>query len=517
MASPLLYCLAAAALAIGALVPTSEAWRPTATTPPLPVLPIPSAAQLKWQRREVIMFFHFGMNTFTGSEWGTGTEDPSLFRPAALDAAQWVGAARAAGASLAILVAKHHDGFCLWPSAYMDHSVRASPWRAGRGDVVREFVRAARAGGVDAGLYLSPWDRHDARYGKEVAYSEYYEAQLHELLTGYGSVSEIWFDGAKGKNATNMTYHFQEWFQTVKQLQRSINIFSDDGPDVRWVGDEKGFAGTTCWSTVNRSMITIGEAGIEKYVRDQSVSSSVNGAVHRLVDYAHACAIAVSCQQGDPRGQDWVPPECDLSIRPGWFWHKNETAKPLSQLLEIYYNSVGRNCVLLLNAPPNSTGLVEDADVARLREFGSAVATIFGTNLAAGSAARASSERGGGLAARNVLDGRDDTYWAPTAEDGRRNGYWIELRRPPGSAGRPFNVVRIQEHVALGQRVERHAVYVDGAPVANGTTVGHKRLHRLPRAVAGGTVRVWIAARRGPPLLSAVGLHHDPFVEADSL
>ena len=207
-----------------------------------------------------------------------------------------------------------------------------------------------------------------------------------------------------------------------------------------------------------------------------------------------------------------------MSIRTGWFWHKNETAKPLSQLLEIYYNSVGRNCVLLLNAPPNSTGLVEDADIARLREFGAAVATIFGTDLAAGSEARASSERGAGFAARNVLDGRDDTYWAPTGEDGRRNGYWIELRlRRPGPGAQAFNVVRIQEHVALGQRVERHAVYVDGAPVANGTTVGHKRLHRLPRPVAGTTVRVWIAARRGPPLLSAVGLHYDPFVAADTM
>lgn len=217
-----------------------------------------------------------------------------------------------------------------------------------------------------------------------------------------------------------------------------------------------------------------------------------------------------------------MPPECDVSIRPGWFWHKNETAKPLSQLLEIYYNSVGRNCVLLLNAPPNSTGLVEDADVARLREFGAAVSTIFGTDLAAGSAAKASSERGGrrgggSFAARNVLDGRDDTYWAPTAEDGRRNGYWIELRRPEASAGVPFNVVRIQENVALGQRVERHSVYVDGAPVANGTTVGHKRLHRLPCAVAGRTVRIWITAPRGSPLLSAVGLHHDPFVTADTM
>ena len=230
--------------------------------------------------------------------------------------------------------------------------------------------------------------------------------------------------------------------------------------------------------------------------------------------FARACRYL---NEGDPRGSDWVPPECDVSIRPGWFWHKSETAKPLRQLLEIYYNSVGRNCVLLLNVPPNSTGLVEDADMARLREFGAAVATIFGTDLAAGSEARASSVRGAGFASRNVLDGREDTYWAPTAEDGRRDVYWIELRRRPGARARAFNVVRIQEHVALGQRVERHAVYVDGAPVANGTTVGHKRLHRLPCPVAGTTVRVWITALRGPPLLSAVGLHYDPFVASDTM
>ncbi|BAF25617.1 putative alpha-L-fucosidase 1 [Oryza sativa Japonica Group] len=482
-ASPL--CALAAALIAAVVAATSSSLAEATATPPLPVLPVPTAAQLRWQRREVIMFFHFGMNTFTDSEWGTGREPPAAFRPAALDASQWMDAAAAAGASLVVLVAKHHDGFCLWPSAHTAHSVRASPWRGGRGDVVREFADAARARGLDIGIYLSPWDRHDKRYGREVAYNEYYLAQLHELLTGYGSVSEIWFDGAKGKNATNMTYHFQEWFQTVRQLQSSINIFSDDGPDLRWVGDENGSAGSTCWSTINRSKITIGEAGIEKYLNT-----------------------------GDPRGKDWVPPECDVSIRPGWFWHKNETAKPLPELLEVYYNSVGRNCVLLLNAPPNTTGLVDAADIARLREFRTAVTAIFGTDLAAGSAARASSERGGRFAAANVLDGRDDTYWAPAAaeaEDG--GGYWIELRRPASAAARKFNVVRIQEHVAMGQRVERHEVYVDGggAAVASGTTVGHKRLHRLGAPVAGRTVRVWLASRRGPPLLSAVGLHLDPF------
>ncbi|KAI4989570.1 hypothetical protein ZWY2020_036887 [Hordeum vulgare] len=320
--------LASAVVAAGLVFPAVAVGAPE--PPPLPVLPIPTAAQLRWQRREVIMFFHLGMNTFTDSELGTGAEDPALFAPAALNASQWMDAAAAAGASLAILVAKHHDGFCLWPSAYTAHLCTPAP-------------------GAAAPATLC------ATVRPEVAYNEYYLAQLHEILTGYGSLSEIWFDGHKDKNATNMTYHFQEWFQTVRQLQSSSIIFSDAGPDVRWVGNEDGFVGTTCWSTVNRSMITIGATGIENYLNN-----------------------------GDPWGADWVPPECDVTIRPGWFWHKNETAKTLSQLLNIYYTSVGRNCVLLLNAPPNTTGLVEDADIARLREFRAAVTRIFGTDLAEG-------------------------------------------------------------------------------------------------------------------------------------
>ncbi|XP_020114588.1 alpha-L-fucosidase 1-like [Ananas comosus] len=472
----------------GQILP-SQSKAATPTPPPLPALPVPSAAQLRWQRREVIMFFHFGMNTFTDSEWGTGRESPAIFDPAGLDAAQWIDdAAAAAGASLVILTAKHHDGFCLWPSRYTDHSVARSPWRNGRGDVVRELADAARDRGVDFGVYLSPWDRHERTYGRDVEYNEFYMAQLRELLTRYGTVSEIWFDGAKGKNATNMTYYFEDWFETVKQLQGSINIFSDAGPDVRWVGDESGFAGSTCWSTINRTMLRIGDAGIVNYLNT-----------------------------GDPRGTDWVPPECDVSIRPGWFWHKNETAKPLSQLLDIYYKAVGRNCVLLLNVPPNSTGLISKGDTVRLREFRSAIETIFGTDFAKGSKAKASSQRGGdggGFAASNVLDGDDDTFWAPKAEEvsrGERQGYWIELSElNPWSR---FNVIRIQEAIAMGQRIRLHFVFVDGAAVANGTTVGHKRLHRLETAACGRTVRIWIAESRGPPLLSEVGLHFDPFVE----
>ncbi|XP_062150980.1 alpha-L-fucosidase 1-like [Alnus glutinosa] len=452
-------------------------------TPPLPVLPLPAFSQLKWQQRELIMFLHFGVNTFTDSEWGTGHENPAIFDPVGLDANQWVSAAVDAGISLVILTAKHHDGFCLWPSKYTRHSVASSPWKNGNGDVVQELVDAAKARGIDVGLYLSPWDRHDRRYGRDLPYNEYYLAQLQELLHKYGSVREIWFDGAKGSNAPNMSYYFTDWFAMVKELQASINIFSDAGPDVRWVGDEKGSAGSTCWSTVNRTALSIGNATI--------------------VDYLNT---------GDPKGTDWLPPECDVSIRAGWFWHKSESPKKLSELLEIYYNSVGRNCLLLLNVPPNSNGLISESDVHRLREFRAAIDTIFSTNLAENCFIKASSQRGGkggGFGPENVLDGDHLwTYWVPRDES--EEEHWIEIRGV--GEGLTFNVIRIQEAIGLGQRIKRHEIYVDGKCVAKGTTVGYKRLHRLQGGmVEGQVVRIRIRESKGVPLISSIGLHLDPF------
>ncbi|KAJ4836875.1 hypothetical protein Tsubulata_045483 [Turnera subulata] len=452
-------------------------------TPPLPILPLPSFSQLKWQQRELIMFFHFGVNTFTDSEWGTGHENPAIFNPVGLDANQWVNVAAEAGASLVILTAKHHDGFCLWPSKYTDHSVASSPWKNGHGDVVQELVNAAKAHrGTDVGLYLSPWDRHDRRYGHDLEYNEYYLAQLRELLTRYGSVREIWFDGAKGSNAPNMSYYFSDWFSMVMELQSSINIFSDAGPNVRWVGNENGFAGDTCWSTINRTSLSIG-----------------NGSI---VDYLNT---------GDPKGTDWLPAECDVSIRPGWFWHKSESPKRLSKLLEIYYKSVGRNCVLLLNVPPNTTGLISDIDVKRLKEFRSAIDTIFSTNLAEKCLIKASSQRGGkdaGFGPENVLDGDHLwTYWAPG--DDKEEDNWIEMRCVDGLR---FNAIRIQEAIGLGQRIKRHAVYLDGKEVAKGTTVGHKRLYRLEEGVVEGhIIKIKFLKSRGAPLISSIGLHYDPF------
>ncbi|KAH7841050.1 hypothetical protein Vadar_024957 [Vaccinium darrowii] len=445
---------------------------PQYVTPPLPILPVPSYSQLKWQQREIIMFLHFGVNTFTDSEWGTGYEDPAIFNPTGLNAAQWIETAVETGVSLVILTAKHHDGFCLWPSKYTNQSVIGSPWENGHGDVIRELVKAAEPRGVDVGLYLSPWDRHDQRYGHNQEYNEYYLAQLQELLNNYGNVREIWFDGAKGANATNMSYYFNDWIAMVRELQSSINIFSNAGPDVRWVGDENGFAGETCWSTVNRTSLSIGD-GIN-------------------IDYLNT---------GDPKGTDWLPAECDVSIRPGWFWHKSESPKKLSKLLEIYYNSVGRNCLLLLNVPPNTTGLISGGDVQRLREFRSAIDTIFGTNLAEKWYVNASSQRGGkegGFGPENVLD-TDHlwTYWAP--RDDQDEDYWIEFHGTDD--GVSFNVVRIQEAIGLGQRIKRHEIYVDGDLIANGTIVGYKKLHRLKMGVVHGySVKIRITESRGVPL-----------------
>lgn len=433
------------------------------------------------------MFFHFGVNTFTDSEWGTGSESPAIFNPTRLDPGQWFGVAAEAGVSLAILTAKHHDGFCLWPSKYTDHSVAKSPWKDGHGDVVQEFVSAAKAHEVDVGLYLSPWDRHDKRYGHEKKYNEYYLAQLQELLNKYGSVKEIWFDGAKGKNAPNMSYYFWDWFAMVKELQSSINIFSDAGPDVRWVGNEHGFAGSTCWSTINRTSLSIGNASIVEYLRT-----------------------------GDPKGTDWLPPECDVSIRPGWFWHKSQQPKELSELLDIYYNSVGRNCVLLLNVPPNSTGLISEIDIHRLREFRNAINSIFSHNLAKNCLVQASSQRGGnggGFGPENVLD--EDhlwTYWAPSETD--EQSQWIEVIG--GDKGLRFNVIMVQEAIGLGQRIERHEIYVDGNRAANGTTVGYKRLHKvgargLPMHAK--SVKIRVVKSKGLPLISTIGLFLDPFLQ----
>ncbi|XP_010031400.2 alpha-L-fucosidase 1 [Eucalyptus grandis] len=452
--------------------------------PPLPILPIPTSRQLEWQSASMALFLHFGPNTFTDSEWGSGRADPSVFHPTRLDAAQWVGVAKQAGFSRVILTAKHHDGFCLWPSEYTDYSVRSSPWRGGRGDVVAELSSAARDAGIGLGLYLSPWDRHEPSYGRTVEYNEFYVGQMTELLTRYGEIKEVWLDGAKGEGEKDMDYYFESWFSLIRQLQPRAVIFSDAGPDTRWIGDEAGVAGSTCWSAFNRSNAKIGGT-------DPQYSRS-----------------------GDPVGQDWVPAECDVSIRPGWFWHASEVPKSARILLDIYYKSVGRNCLLLLNVPPNSLGLISEEDVQVLQEFNELRRLIFDENLAKSALLSASSTRGGMMnnsrfSVENVLKEGIYSYWAP---EENRSDWTLYLRFQEKVK---FNVLQVQEPIQLGQRVIQFHLKTlndrgEWRQVINGTTVGYQRLLQFPMLETQ-ELRFVIDKSRADPLISYLGLYVDTF------
>lgn len=429
------------------------------------------------------LFLHFGPNTFTDSEWGTGHADPSVFNPTLLNATQWVNVAKDAGFSRLILTAKHHDGFCLWPSEYTDYSVKSSSWKNGSGDVVGELAEAARIAGLQLGLYLSPWDRHEPCYGKTLEYNEHYLAQMTELLTRYGVVNEVWLDGAKGEGEKDMEYFFDDWFSLIHQLQPSAVIFSDAGPDTRWVGDETGEAGATCWSLFNRSNAKIG--GTEP----------------------------LYSREGDPFGHDWVPAECDVSIRPGWFWHASQVPKSARTLLDLYYHSVGRNCLLLLNVPPNSSGLISDEDIRVLQEFKDLRSSIFSQNLAEYASLSASSTRGSStdsiFGPGNVLKDSIFTYWAPE----KQNLDWVLYLDFEGIV--TFNVLQIQEPIHMGQRIiEFHLDTLNEKgvwqKVIMGTTVGYRRLLLFPR-VESYHLRLVINKARSVPLISYLGLHFDPF------
>jgi alpha-L-fucosidase len=477
---------AAAVVVLGAAAPTDA--------PPAPLGPVPTERQLRWHALEFYGFLHFGVNTFTDREWGNGDEDEALFNPTALDARQWAQTARDAGMKGLIITAKHHDGFCLWPSGHTEHSVKRSPWRGGRGDVVGDLARACREFGLEFGVYLSPWDRNHAEYAKP-EYLAYYRSQLRELLTQYGPTFEVWFDGANGgsgyyggaretRRIDNRTYY--DWPTTwnlVRQLQPGAVMFSDAGPDVRWVGNEDGVAFETSWYGLDRSRI---------YPGDPTYSRS-------------------GAARGNPSAPDWVPPEVDVSIRPGWFYHPAEDVKvkSLDALLDIYYQSVGRGANLLLNVPPDRRGLIADADVQRLRELRKAIDTTFATDLARGATVRASTVRGKGqqFAAARVNDGDARTYWA--TDDGVTTG---SLELAFASPTR-FDRLVLQEFIALGQRIEAWRLEAqvggDWLLAAEGTTVGYKRIARFAPVTAG-RLRVTITKSRACPTLATLGVYRSP-------
>jgi alpha-L-fucosidase len=464
----------------------------THVPPPAPYGPVPSLRQLKWHEMEFYGFLHFSINTFTDKEWGYGDEDPALFNPTAFDAEQIVRAAKEAGMKGLILTAKHHDGFCLWPSKYTDHSVKQSPWKHGHGDVVKEISDACRKYGLKFGVYLSPWDRNSKDYGRP-EYLTYFRRQLRELLTRYGPVFEIFLDGANGgdgyyggaretRRIDRETYY--DWPTTwnlVRQLQPDACLFSDAGPDVRWVGNERGVAGETLWATLNS----------EDFVPGMADESRLN--------------------RGDRPGSHWVPAECDVSIRPGWFYHSQEDTRVRTppNLIDLYYTSVGRGASLLLNLPPDRRGQIAESDVKSLREFRRILDATFASDLARGARVNASNVRGGHdsrFLASNVIDGRRASYWA-TDDQIKTPELVLDFGHDV-----TFNVVRLREYLPLGQRVESFAVDVwrDGgwSEFASGTSIGNCRLMR-GRAVTTSKVRLRITKSPVSPAISEFGLFLD--------
>ena len=406
---------------------------------------VPTPQQMEWQQMELTAFLHFGINTFTDREWGDGSEDPALFNPTELDAEQWVRSLKGAGFRMVILTAKHHDGFCLWPTKTTKHSVASSPWKDGKGDVVKELRDACTKYDMKFGVYLSPWDRNAESYGDSPRYNQFFIDQLTELLTNYGEVHEVWFDGAnaEGPNGKKQIYDWDAFYKTIQTLQPKA-VMAIMGDDVRWVGNERGLGRETEWSA------TVLAPGI--YNRADSVNTALGiGSTSKDLGSREVLAKANELF--------WYPSEVDVSIRPGWFYHDNQNnqVKSLKHLMDIYYQSVGYNSVLLLNIPPDRRGLIHENDVKRLKEFADYRNRAFADNL--------------------VTDGQ--VLW--TAAGGESREYTLK-------EGSTVNLIVLQEDITKGQRVEEFEVegLVDGQwqSLGKGTTVGYKRILRIPETNA---------------------------------
>ncbi len=432
---------------------------------------VPDERQIAWQETEFYAFIHFGMNTFTDSEWGNGNEDPDLFNPENLDCRQWAKLCKLSGMKGLILTAKHHDGFCLWPSAYTDHCVRSSKWREGRGDVVAECAEACREFGIKFGIYVSPWDRHEETYGTGEAYNKFFKNQLRELLTAYGELFCVWFDGAcgEGKNGKKQEYDWEGYYKLIRELQpnATINIC---GPDVRWCGNEAGICRKSEWSVVpyyhsNAELIAAAS--------QQNVSKPPKKINPTALDLGSRKVIK-KCSK-----LIWYPAEVDTSIRKGWFYHKNEdySVKPLSKLMDIYYNSVGANACFLLNIPPTPEGKIFETDVETLLSMGVQLSLDFNENLAEGSV---------------ITDNRhlDEAHCGQMALSYNPEEYWHSGDEPDGSElildlGDEYDINKIVlgEHIRTGQQIENFSLYaqVNGKwkRLAKETVIGYKRICRF--------------------------------------
>lgn len=455
-----------------------------------PVGPLPSANQLAWHARQYYAFVHFGPNTFTGVEWGHGNEDPKVFNPTELDARQWCRTFKEAGMTGVIITAKHHDGFALWPSKYTAHSVAASPWKGGKGDVLKELSAACKEYGLWMGVYLSPWDRNHPTYGSEL-YNDTFVAMLEEVLTNYGDIKEVWFDGANGEgpNGKRQVYDWPRFEATVRRHAPNAVIFHDGG-DVRWVGNEQGFVGETNWNFLPSG----------HWAGDQSIYKFLNS--------------------GDPNGDKYSPGECDVSIRPGWFWREseNDKVKSLEQLQEIWYRSVGHGGNLLLNVPPDTRGLIHENDARALMEFRRWREAAFGADLAKGAVASGSHrDSDSRFSPGNLIDGSASSFWA-TDDFQKEATLFLKFAQPT-----MLDRVVLREHLPLGQAIAKFRVFGGSNPgsadlIAEGTTVGFRRILRVPtraythftfvvtkRDAASAMTLSDIEAYLGPPGVEIVG------------
>ncbi|MFY0254880.1 alpha-L-fucosidase [Chitinophaga sp. 30R24] len=445
---------------------------------------LPTKAQVAWNDMEYYMFIHFGPNTFTNKEWGHGDEDPKVFNPTHLDARQWARTAKLAGMKGIVITAKHHDGFCLWPSKYSTHTVRESAWKNGQGDVLAALSAACKEYGLKFGVYLSPWDRNHPEYGTS-SYNQVFANTLNEVLSSYGPVFEQWFDGANGGNI-KQPYDWNLFHNVVYKNQPNAVIFSDVGPGCRWVGNENGIAGATNWSTLNVKGFTPGAGAPAPKVLNE----------------------------GNEDGEQWVPAECDVSIRPGWFYspETNDKVKSVATLLDIYYGSVGRNGNLILNVPVDREGLIHPNDSTRLMELRRALDAAFKDNLASKAVITSTNIRNiATVKTASLNDGNNATYWAAT-EDARSADITLNWKKPV-----TFNRVVLQEYIALGQRVKSFSVDIleNGAwkEVARETTIGHKRILVLPDYTAA-QVRIRILDAKAAPVISEVQLYKAPEILA---